>query len=157
MVGGTSKIPIVKAKLSELFDSNDIKVMESYADLQLMVVEGSGILGGKLTKGDEKDNYSKIVHDVLPLALGFSVCQRKPSGLQCNIMDKIIQKNQNYPTRAQSVYCQRDPTSTVAKFSLYEGDNDDVRRNYLIGEFEVHGMLYPLFAFFFVCFFFGCL
>ena len=52
-------------------------------------------------------------------------------------MDTLIHKNSPYPTRSDSVYCQKEPDGSLATLNLYEGLSGDVRKNVFIGKLEI--------------------
>jgi len=162
MIGGTSKLPILQAKLREEFAHDNLKIVFPDADPQLMVVMGASIVAGSYaygcannpaecaaSQGNSPDYVSHnayspddvILEDVLPLALGFSVCKYVQKQYECGIMDVIVPKNAKYPTKSPPVvYCQKEPISTVVNLSLYEGDEKYVKDNFFLGSLEISGI-----------------
>ena len=154
MIGGTTKIPIIQQRLKEEFGMNvynkrEMKLVFPSDDPQLMVVKGSAIIGASLAFDGgleneliDKENALKqiVLEDVIPLSLGFSICITEIEGSKkpkCGIMDVIISKNSHYPTRANVKYCQKDPSSKVAKLGLYEGEQEMVKDNYLLSNLSI--------------------
>ena len=159
MIGGTTKIPIIQERLRQEFgiNSNNInnnrqlKLVFPSDDPQLQVVKGSAIIGSSLAFdiNGQNDAFKQIVlEDVIPLSLGFSICittttdndDNNNNSLgkpECGIMDIIIDKNSHYPTREHTVYCQKDPKSSIAKLDLYEGEDKFVKNNYLLSHLSI--------------------
>jgi len=156
MIGGTTKIPIIQERLRQEFgigsdninSNRQLKLVFPSDDPQLQVVKGSAIIGSSLSfEGDmrENDAFKQIVlEDVIPLSLGFSICittdgddNDKSNKPECGIMDVIINKNSHYPTREHTVYCQKDPKSSIAKLDLYEGEDKFVKNNYLLSHLSI--------------------
>lgn len=52
-------------------------------------------------------------------------------------MSTVIHKNSPYPVRNSTVYCQKEPDGTAVILSLYEGDDNDVRKNFFLGKLEI--------------------
>ena len=146
MVGGTTKIPIIQQRLKEEFGASSIgrelELVFPDDDPQLMVVKGSSVIGASLIGNIDvkKKNAVKeiVLEDAIPLSLGFGICSKNDS--RCGVMDVIIEKNSHYPTRQQVTYCQSDPSSSVAKLDLYEGENEMVKDNYLLSRLSISGI-----------------
>merc|ERR1719491_561553 len=146
MVGGTSKIPIIQRRLREEFGrgTEGSSLVFPSGDAQLTVVKGSAIIGASLSAVGSLSIESEkmiVLEDVIPLSLGFSIClSSKNASTDCGVMDVIVAKNSQYPTRAQATYCQKEPSSSIAKLELYEGDARDVRENYLLAHLQIENI-----------------
>ena len=110
----------IKAEIEDIDNDDEYEEEEEYSEEE---------------RKEKFDATSRIVvEDVIPLSLGFSICTRDYDGsLECGIMDPIVRKNSQYPTQASEIYCQRDPNSSVATLSLYEGENRKTKDNYFLG------------------------
>ncbi|ETO34080.1 hypothetical protein RFI_03014 [Reticulomyxa filosa] len=156
MVGGTSQLPILQRRLREEFSnlSQEIKI-ELPQEPQLMVALGAAIVAGTYEFGCESDPIvcdgtindldDVIIRDVLPLSLGFSICDCSSKNCdnddklwECDLMNVIVPKNTPYPFKSAPIfYCQKDRESSIVKLKLYEGDDRLATQNYFLGVLEV--------------------
>ena len=144
MIGGTSKMPIIKDALEEKFATNeDIRLVYPDFDPQLMVVQGAAFIGSSIAYYERHSNnyicpHSDIVSisNALPLALGFKICKGFDDKI-CDSIDVIVKKNENFPVNATETYCQHGETQTRATLTLLEGDSDSAKQNYILGTLDV--------------------
>ncbi len=77
------------------------------------------------------------------MSFGFDVCiidMSAQDGHKCGIMDILIKKNSKYPTKGEGIYYQKLPTSNTATLMLYEGDNEQVKYNFFLSEYECNNI-----------------
>eukprot|EP01083_Nonionella_stella_P094265 264411_1 len=135
MIGGSSKIPLVKKKLRKAFTRTNLKLEFPELDPQLMVITGSAVLAGSMI-------YDKKVPvtDVIPLSLGFDVWRGGTGGH----MDIIVPKNTHYPLEVNKTYCQiiiNGKTRTSDVLDLYEGEDAKVEHNHFISSLSVKTLI----------------
>ncbi len=162
MVGGSSKMPMVKERLElemkkfthqyRFVDNNmkqkthtPMQIIFPEEDPQLMVVKGGAVIGASMgydqnVISDISDIVAINVTDVLPMDLGFEVCvidYSQVDNQRCHVMDTLIPKNSRYPTKGNGIYCQKEPKGKTATLNLYEGDNEDTRKNVFLTNLEI--------------------
>eukprot|EP01084_Bolivina_argentea_P138004 243041_1 len=148
MVGGSSKIPIVEQSLRNEFNAQIIDP-DAYAktmfDSQLMVVAGSAIIGGSLsmiTYSQHETSYLDmsleqviIVHDVLPMDLGFEVCAGGVIG-DCGIMYVVIERHSKYPANNEAILCSQVGERDII-LKLFEGDRRETKDNIYLSQLKI--------------------
>ena len=144
LIGGSSNIPIIQYSLKNTFKKYGIKLInDPNYDTQLMVVTGTGIIAGSLAYDTNNNNNEQIIiEDVIPLSLGFSICEydNNLNKNKCGIFDPIILKNSEYPTNKIVKYCQNNPNSNVAVLKLYEGTSKYVINNYFLMKLQINNI-----------------
>eukprot|EP01084_Bolivina_argentea_P064725 117995_1 len=155
MVGGSSKMPMIKERLKLEFIDRQNKMHNNNAiqiifpvdqDPQLMVVVGGAVIGAAMgyKKNDDENLINEMIEinvtDVLPMNLGFEVCiidYTQVNNQRCHVMDILIPKNSRYPTKGNGIYCQKEAKGSTATLNLYEGDNNDTRENVFLTNLEI--------------------
>ena len=152
MIGGTSKIPIVREVLRKKLQSLskvrvNIEIIDANDDPQWMVVKGGAVIGGHMAYDTlstqtviQNDGIDIGIKEVLPMSLGFEYCRNNrnlPNGVECHIMDFVLKKGSKYGTKENAIYCQREPDGNKAELKLYEGDHKDTRNNFYLGQLEI--------------------
>eukprot|EP01084_Bolivina_argentea_P104735 187525_1 len=156
LVGGTSKLPLVKDKLESYFADEPAfqkyqlpKFLSSDIDQQMMIVSGAAIICGALNFNDESSSgiLATSITDVAPLPYGFARCESTATGLypvnvnQCHIMHKISKTGQYFGTKLRvAEICQIKPKSTSMTLDLFEGFNKSVKFNYYLGQIIIHNI-----------------
>lgn len=121
LVGGTSKIPIVREFVTELFG----KPPYSDKPLDKLVAMGAAIVA-------EDDNSVKI-KDIISHSLGIELVN--------NRFSPILKKNQNYPISHKEVYTTVMDFQTMLDINVYEGeDEDNVTNNDFYGGFSLENI-----------------
>ncbi|MCM1541911.1 MAG: Hsp70 family protein [Blautia sp.] len=118
MVGGSSKMPVVRQFVSRLFQG---KISEG-GNPDEIVCEGTGILCGIRQR---KEGIRDIVlSDICPFTLGVKITN--------DIMSPIIMKNQTLPCSCVRPYTTVDDYQNKINFQIYQGENRTASRNLLL-------------------------
>ena len=126
LVGGSSKMPVVKQYLKTLLDIP--VVVDENPDESIAM--GVGIAAAiKMRTGDVKD---MILADICPFSLGTAIYDGSFS--------PIIERNDTLPCSRTGYYVTVEDNQTKLTFPIYQGDNLLARDNLLLGTMEVRGL-----------------
>ena len=123
LVGGSSKMPVVKQYLKTLLDIP--VVLDASPDES--IAAGVGIAAAiKERAGDVKD---MILTDICPFSLGTAIYDGSFS--------PVIERNDTLPCSRTREYVTVENYQTKMTFPIYQGDNMIARENLLLGTMEV--------------------
>jgi molecular chaperone DnaK len=124
LVGGSTRIPLVQAKVKELFGREPNKTVNP----DEVVAVGAAIQGGVLA-GDVKD---VLLLDVTPLSLGIETLG--------SVTTKLIEKNTTIPTRRSQVFSTAADSQSQVEINVLQGEREIASGNRTLGRFILDGI-----------------
>ena len=121
LVGGMTRMPMVQAKVKEIFGKEPHKGVNP----DEVVAIGAAIQGGVL-KGDVKD---VLLLDVTPLSLGIETLG--------GVTTKLIEKNTTIPTKKSQVFSTAADNQPAVSIHVLQGEREMASDNKSIGRFEL--------------------
>jgi molecular chaperone HscA len=124
MVGGSTRVPLVKQMVSTYFNQTVNDSVNPDEVVALGAAVQADILAG--------NNQSMLLLDITPLSLGIETMG--------GLMDVLLPRNSKIPTKAGRQYTtQKDGQSGIV-ISVYQGERDLVKDNRKLGEFILSGI-----------------
>lgn len=124
LVGGSTRIPLVKQKVREFFN----KVPHDSIDPDEVVALGAAVQADILA-GNNKDF---LLLDITPLSLGLETFG--------GLMDVLIPRNSKIPTAASRQYTTQKDGQGSMRISVFQGERDLVQDNRKLAEFNLTGI-----------------
>jgi molecular chaperone HscA len=124
MVGGSTRIPLVKQMVSEFFG----KSLNDSVDPDEVVALGAAIQADILA-GNTKD---LLLLDITPLSLGLETMG--------GLMDVLLPRNSKIPTKASRQYTTYKDGQSGMKIAVFQGERDMVKDNRRLAEFNLTGI-----------------
>jgi molecular chaperone DnaK len=132
LVGGSTRTPII----SELLEARLGQPAHQEVNPDLCVAMGAAIQGA-LTAGCE---VGAVLVDITPHSLGIR-CLDVSSGMEfAHHFAPILHRNTPLPASRGEVFSTVHDNQREVEVDLYQGENDDVRRNHRVGRFLVQGL-----------------
>lgn len=132
LVGGSTRTPVVSRRLEEVFGLKP----RGEVNPDLCVALGAAIQGAAIGG----DDVNAVLVDVTPYTFGtsyFGVLDGMPSP---HAYAPIIKKNTPIPVRKGEIFYTMIDGQEAVDVRIFQGENQDSRKNILLGEFMVKGL-----------------
>ncbi len=124
MVGGSTRIPAVRAKVAALFGTEPYTALNPDEVVALGAAVQAAILAGL--------NTTSLLMDVIPLSLGVETVG--------GAVAKLIMRNSTVPTRATEMFSTSVDGQTSIKLHVLQGEREMVEDCRSLGEFHLSGI-----------------
>lgn len=121
MVGGSTRVPLVKKSISEFFG----KVVNDSVNPDEVVALGAAIQADILAG----NNKEFLLLDITPLSLGIETAG--------GLMDVLIPRNAKIPSKAARQYTTQVDGQSGMRISVFQGERDLVKDNRKLAEFNL--------------------
>jgi molecular chaperone DnaK len=132
LVGGATRTPLV----TEMLEDRLGQPAHQEINPDLCVAMGAAVQGAIIAGA----NVGAVLVDVTPHSLGIK-CLDESMGLPFEFrFAPIIHRNTALPASRSEVFQTYRDNQTEVEIDVYQGENEDVRRNHRVGKFMVQGL-----------------
>ncbi len=123
LVGGSSKMPVVRQFVSKLFSG---KISDSGSPDEI-VCQGTGVLCGIRERRSEIKDI--VLYDICPFTLGVEIVG--------DVMSPIIPRNQALPCSLVKTYVTVENNQEVLELPVFQGESHKASSNLLLARYEI--------------------
>lgn len=124
MVGGSTRVPLVKQEVSRFFNKDVNDSLNPDEVVALGAAVQADILAG--------NNKEFLLLDITPLSLGIETMG--------GLMDVLIPRNSKIPSKAARQYTTQKDGQGSIRIAVYQGERDMIKDNRKLAEFTLGGI-----------------
>jgi molecular chaperone DnaK len=132
LVGGSTRTPLV----SRLLEQRLGQPAHQEVNPDLCVAMGAAIQGAIISGS----SVGAVLVDITPHSLGIRCISDEMGMIFAHKFAPIIKRNSPLPASQSEVFFTHSDNQTVAEIEVYQGEDDDARRNHRIGRFLIEGL-----------------
>ena len=129
LVGGSTRIPAVQAKVMRMTGLEPSKTLNPDECVALGAAVQAGRLGGEMLTGPGE---GLLLMDVTPLTLSIETVG--------GVATHLIERNSTIPTRFSKVFTTAAPFQNTVQIKVLQGEREFARDNKLLGTFTLRGI-----------------
>ena len=129
LVGGSTRIPAVQAKVMRMIDLEPSKTLNPDECVALGAAVQGGRLGGE---GLAAGGQDLLLMDVTPLTLSIETVG--------GVATHLIDRNSTIPTRYSKIFTTAAPFQSTVEIKVLQGEREFAKDNKLIGNFTLKGI-----------------
>ena len=129
LIGGSTRIPYIRNMLKNKFKYSKL-CFNINPDETVSI--GAAIQGAIITQRNDTTIRDVNLFDVTPLSLGIEVIGER--------MDINIDRNSPTPITRTKIYQTAKDNQTTVAINIYEGENQNIKNNHLIGKFYLKNL-----------------
>lgn len=130
LVGGTTKMPVVKNYIEKLFGFKPL----CYLNPDEVVARGAAVYAGM--KMNDETFEDIVMTDVCPFTLGVAIFTMTPGGNREFLTDPLIERNMTIPVSRQKIYQATNRDQRQLSIKVYQGEHRNPEDNIFLGEFQ---------------------
>ena len=128
LVGGSTRIPAVQAKVMRMIDLEPSKSLNPDECVALGAAVQAGRLGGEMISGGQ----DLLLLDVTPLTLSIETVG--------GVATHLIDRNSAIPTRFSKIFTTAAPFQSTVEIKVLQGELEFAKDNKLLGTFTLRGI-----------------
>ncbi len=132
LVGGSTRIPAVQAKVKQMTGKEPSKNLNPDECVALGACIQGGTLGGEMAVGSNATEGGILLLDVTPLSLSVETVG--------GIATRLIERNTTLPTRFSKIFTTASNFQTGVEINVLQGERHFARDNKSLGKFRLTGI-----------------